>query len=445
MRLKTLKIEQFRGFPRATELQFHDQFTLLVGENGVGKSSILWALRVLLSQIVHAGSKRTSDKIIFRVGDVTVGWPYLRAEAIVHSIPERFASKCTAQKNVASFVKTPTDDGKPRDHAVDTPDTYQFSHEAVGPPHGTRPNDVPPLAVYYSAHRSLARDLGLSKVRAAGGMLAARSDALEDRELRLEEQAALWHKEQALEESDNVPAHANRAILKVMPTFLGDFENLRTEVHDREPRLVVDKSDKRLELHQLSDGERGILTLLLDLTRRLSQANPDLVHPAREGHAVVLIDELDLHLHPKWQRTIVGNLTKAFPKVQFIATTHSPQIIGEVQDDRIILLQKSGSPIRPAQTFGMDSNWILRHIMDARDRDPEVAAAMEAILVAIREAKLSKARQLVAELRSRIGEIPELAGAEAKIERARQALEDAPRKGTPIRWTPGDSKKRKRK
>ena len=427
MRLKTLKIEQFRGFPQATELQFHDQFTLLVGENGVGKSSILWALRVMLSQIIHPGQKRTADKLTFCNEDVALGWPYLRAETVVHRIPERVANKCVAQKNVAPFVKTSTGDGKPREHAVDTPDSYQLSHEAVGPPHHTPAKDVPPLAVYYSAHRSLSRDLGLSKQRAAGGVAAAHSDALEDRELRLGEQAALWHKEEALEESDNLPALANRAIQKVMPTFLGDFENLRTEIHDRKPRLVVDKNDKRLELHQLSDGERGILTLLLDLTRRLSQANPDLDDPARDGQAVVLIDELDLHLHPKWQRTVVKNLTEAFPRVQFVATTHSPQIIGEVPADRIILLRKVGPPLHLAQAFGMDSNWILRHIMDSDNRNPKVAAKLEEILTAIRAAKLTKASKLVGELRSLTGETPDLAAAEAKIARA-ELLVGSPKK-----------------
>jgi hypothetical protein len=73
----------------------------------------------------------------------------------------------------------------------------------------------------------------------------------------------------------------------------------------------------------LSDGERGMLVLVLDLTRRLAQANPSVADPAGETGAVVLIDEIDLHLHPKWQRQIVNNLRSAFPRCQFIATTHS--------------------------------------------------------------------------------------------------------------------------
>ena len=423
MRLKSLKIEQFRGFTSSVEIPFHDQFTIIVGENGVGKSSILWALRVLLSQILHGGPGRSSHALTFRVEDVAVGWPYLRAEAIVHSIPERVASKCVAQKNIAEFVKTDSDDGWPREHAVDTPDSYRFSFKGVGPPHRKLPVEQPALAVYYSAHRSLSRELGLSKNRSAGGASAAHAEALGERELRLGEQASLWRKEAALEESDGLPAFANRAIEKVLPIFLGDFAKLRIELRDDKPRLVIDKLGKRMELDQLSDGERGLLTILMDLTRRLSQMNPTLDHPARDGHAVVLIDEVDLHLHPKWQRAAVPNLMKAFPKVQFISTTHSPQILGEVPADQILLLQRDGKPIHPAQTFGMDSNWILKHIMDADDRNPEVTARREAMLKALREGKLKAASRRVAELWAMIGETPDLAAADAKISRAELLLE----------------------
>ena len=129
MRLRTLKIEQFRGFPQATELAFHEQFTLIAGENGVGKSGILRALCVLLSQIVHAGPKRSAYRLPFRVEDVAVGWPFLRAEAVVHSIPERMASTCTAQKYVSDYTYLVTDDGRPREVPIHTPDSYRMKYE----------------------------------------------------------------------------------------------------------------------------------------------------------------------------------------------------------------------------------------------------------------------------------------------------------------------------
>ena len=111
--------------------------------------------------------------------------------------------------------------------------------------------------------------------------------------------------------------------------------------------LMINQGKIELDVGQLSDGERGMLALVLDLARRLSQANPSLDDPLSEGHALVLIDELDLHLHPKWQRQIVHKLTKTFPRCQFIATTHSPQVIGEVPHERIQIISDGDKVYSP--------------------------------------------------------------------------------------------------
>jgi predicted ATP-binding protein involved in virulence len=127
-------------------------------------------------------------------------------------------------------------------------------------------------------------------------------------------------------------------------TSLPAYNNVRPDDEDAS-RLLIDSDGSTLEVPQLSGGERGVLAMVLDLARRLSQANPVLGDPLREGEAVVLIDELDLHLHPSWQRQIVHKLTEVFPRCQFIATTHSPQIIGEVEHDRIQIIA-NGQVIR---------------------------------------------------------------------------------------------------
>ena len=103
--------------------------------------------------------------------------------------------------------------------------------------------------------------------------------------------------------------------------------------------------------------------MVLDLARRLAQANPGMEDPAAEAEAVVLIDEIELHLHPAWQRRIVGNLIETFPRCQFIATTHSPQVIGEVGHDHIQIIA-DGQVYTPAHSFGVDSSRVLEEIME---------------------------------------------------------------------------------
>ena len=166
---------------------------------------------------------------------------------------------------------------------------------------------------------------------------------------------------------------------------------------------MIDVSPTTIEVAQLSDGERSTLALVLDLTRRLAQANPEMTNPAAEAEAVVLIDEIDLHLHPKWQRQIVRNLTAAFPRCQFIATTHSPQVIGEVEHDRIQIIS-NGQVYSPTHSYGVDSSRVLEEIMDADPRAQEVNALLSQISQEVGRQRFEGARGLLAQLVGKLGE-----------------------------------------
>jgi predicted ATP-binding protein involved in virulence len=125
------------------------------------------------------------------------------------------------------------------------------------------------------------------------------------------------------------------AFNRVLSTFLDGFADVAIE--ERPLRLTVKKAGARLSLQQLSDGERAFIAVLGDLVRRLGLANPELANPLA-GHGVVLIDELELHLHPRWQREVVEKLRTSFPNIQFIATTHSPFIIQSLRPGELITL-----------------------------------------------------------------------------------------------------------
>jgi predicted ATP-binding protein involved in virulence len=400
MILKSLTVEQYRGFASRTSIEFDPRLTILVGENDVGKTSILWALRVLLSHTIAKLVKKPAKSLLFQPEDIARGWPYLRAEVAVGLDPEGTTATCVALT-----------------HAVDTPDKYEVSVDAAA---STKKRGVvnAPLVVYYSAHRSLALERDASKARAAGGLGAAYAEALEDRELRLGEAALLWRKEAAIEETDGRPARANRAVERALSAFLGEFRNLRIE-GDAKPRLVVDKRGMTLDLSQLSDGEHGLLAVLIDLTRRLAQANPDLEHPARDAQAVVLIDELDLHMHPRWQREIVARLTATFPKCQFVITTHSPQIISEVQPENLLLLRQEGDRIVPercGQAYGLDANYVLEHIMGTAPRAGPATQAIHAVEDALERGDLALARERLEKLRTLLhGDDAVVVGLEATI------------------------------
>jgi len=109
------------------------------------------------------------------------------------------------------------------------------------------------------------------------------------------------------------------------------------------PRIMIRKSGGSVRLSQLSDGEQRLFCIFVDIARQLSLANTG--RSFGRGEAIVLIDEIDVHLHPKWQRIIVPTLEELFPQCQFIATTHSPFVIQSLEPGRLISLDNGQEDI----------------------------------------------------------------------------------------------------
>ena len=137
------------------------------------------------------------------------------------------------------------------------------------------------------------------------------------------------------------------AVRSAIERFMPGFKRLRVR---RKPRLhmSVDKDGETLNIAQLSQGEKSLMALVGDLARRLAMMNPGLDNPLN-GDGVVLIDEVDLHLHPRWQRTVVERLRDTFPRCQFILTTHSPLVISDCKALQVFSLEDSGLLKVPSQ------------------------------------------------------------------------------------------------
>jgi predicted ATP-binding protein involved in virulence len=205
------------------------------------------------------------------------------------------------------------------------------------------------------------------------------------------------------------------AVRKAVERLMPGFADLRVM---RKPlRMVVSKDGERLEIDDLSDGEKGLLALVGDLARRMSLANPGLEKPL-EGRGIVLIDEIELHLHPAWQRHVVHGLLAAFPNVQFIFTTHSPQVISELRPEQTFLL-KGGEAFNVDRSYGMESTQVLRELMGDPGRPQEVVDAIEKLYAELDEGDLEDGeRQLVA-LESEVGDDPSLTLARARLRRGK--------------------------
>ncbi|MGE0681769.1 MAG: AAA family ATPase [Candidatus Binatia bacterium] len=410
MKIKQLQIANLRAFEQA-EVDFRPGMNLLVGVNGVGKTTVLDSLRILLSKVLPEVTASRSRPLSFSMEDIRGNQEALTIKLQFELAETDFTFLVHKQSRL--FIEHKA--GVVREQTLGTPDQEECQPNLSTLAKSLKVAVEQPLGIFFSTSRSLVSDAVSPKGRTVGGQAAAFADALISHELRLAEMAYWLKAQEELGREQPVTLKHVAALRHATSRFLPECKNLRAETQPK-PRLLIDKKKLTLDVRQLSDGERGLLALVLDLARRLSQANPALPDPVSKGRAVVLIDELDLHLHPKWQRTIVERLTRTFPCCQFIATTHSPQIVSAVEPEQVLLLTDQGV-VRPDRTLGMDSNWILRHLMEADERPASAKKAIDSIEVLIKKGNFKKARAGIAEQRKKGLDLPEWSVLEARMAR----------------------------
>lgn len=418
MQIEKLQLKNFRGIYQ-TEITFSPGLNLIVGVNGVGKTAVLDALRFLTSQVMPNLSYAPNYNLGFDDDDIMHNRPALTADFSFncHDIPYSY----TVHKAREQWVESQKHEL--RNQVVDTPSKNQLT---------PKPNKyeclrkrVQPICLFFSTRRSHATS---GKSKTADGIKAAYFGAmLFDRGLRIQDLVEWWKSKEAIakEAPKGKSAKQLNIVRKVLSDLLPNFSDWRIDGNDINVNKLVlyevlgetREESFPLSVFQLSEGERSLIAFAFDLTRRLAQANPEIEDPASEGTGIVLIDEIDLHLHPEWQRLITHDLTRIFPKLQFITTTHSPQVIGETLPENVILLANGGSIIPVTESLGRDSGWILRHLMNTGERTEPMEVGLEEVTKLIAAGDLPTARTKVAELRQKYGPDPDLIAADTTLDR----------------------------
>ncbi len=216
--------------------------------------------------------------------------------------------------------------------------------------------------------------------------------------LSLGKDNSIWQKLNAMSASSK--DRQLTAVRTAISSFMPDLKNLRVK---RKPRLhmAVDKNGDVLNVAQLSQGEKSLMALVGDIARRLAMMNPNRENPLH-GDGIVLIDEVDLHLHPKWQRALITRLTTTFPNCQFILSTHSPLVISDNKDILVYLLDNGECQELPA-LYGKDANSVLLEVMDTDIVNAEVHTQINSLLKAIQNKNFSDAQSLLKNLEQELG------------------------------------------
>ena len=419
MKISKLALSNYRG-ARSLSLDFDERLNVFFGINGAGKSTVLDAVAIMLSWAVSRIQRPGTSGRPISEPDISNGQSY--------SSIELYTSYQT-QDVQWTLSKSRKGHGQP-----EAPSSLTNLSEFAGQiqeqiASGGEENAALPLFVYYPVNRAVL-DIPL-RIRAkhAFGLFAAYSDALtsgasfrlffewfrEREDLENETRKGL---DSLFQPKGFTPDPQLEAVRNALKRILPEFDNLSVR---RNPlRMEVRKHDERLTVNQLSDGEKCLIAMIGDLARRMAIANPARESPL-DGDGIVLIDEIDLHLHPKWQRMIVPKMLEVFPNCQFIISTHSPHVITHVQPASLCLLRNTMDGIAAERTQGSYGKSVDRILEDHMGLDTtrpdEISLALRNIYESIALDDVEAARQSIEEVRSRIGDDPDLTKAEVLIKR----------------------------
>ncbi len=419
MRLDSIELRDFRGISHLA-IPIDEKLTVIVGDNGVGKTSILNAVSLALSGLRSLWPDESGNaRVVLNSvspSDIALGKQDFMVKTSV-------SFNASADGRQTHTLQLGANNVKNRLAAS----TLAQVGQKIG--EGVVGNE--PLLVYYLQNRVFEAETShphrdtVSAEEVRRQSLSSDLRAIQDLSSwwdRLDAQEARRHRDE--EHGFRDPQlEAIRKLVKEME----EFEGVGYETKERRPGLYLKKTKgPKLHVEQLSSGERAYLILLADLARRLQVVEPDAELADIPG--IVLIDEIELNLHPNWQRLIVPTLVRVFKGCQFIVTTHSPQVLGEIRSGRIIVLRKKDREIQWREgkaTFGRDSNDILLNLLNSPERDREVKARLENLERLLGTRKLKEARRAIEELRLELGWRPvELDIAEQRLRRREGRSED---------------------
>jgi len=420
MKIKSIKLINYRGAV-SLNIDFHRQLNVFIGVNGAGKSTILDSLAIMLSWLVNRLKNTNASGRQISKTEINNG----QGTAII----EITGVTEDSQEITWKIVKTRTGyihAGERSNFSQLNEYTQQIQRQITE--HQGQINL--PLFVYYSVNRAVV-DIPLKiKTKHQFDSLSAYENALtsgadfrtffawfRERE-DLENENRKYQYDPIKPEGFCFPDPQLEAVRETIERFLPDFTNL---IVRRNPlRMEVTKKNKIVTVNQLSDGEKCLIAMLGDLARRMAIANPQNPDPLT-GNGLIIIDEIDLHLHPQWLRFVVPKLLEVFPNCQFFISTHSPNIITHVQPESLHFMEQTemGIKFHPVQeSYGKNVDRILEDLMGLETTRPkEIAEALKDIYEQISHNQLEAAKNKINDLRAKIQDDPELIKAEVIIRR----------------------------
>lgn len=412
MKIRKLKLTNFRGL-REEDIDFDESITVFAGKNGGGKSTVLEAVAIMLSWLPARISNYAAAGRQIRTADITVGCDFSKLEMTLarenahpgeemtltlfkranKSAPDGKSDMSAARKfgdNTRVLL-----DSNGRDVEIPVFAYYGADRNTLGVP-------APLPAAARTSVYANAFDAGVNFTKFSAWL----ASAIERRRSEMEKLSGEpLKKANRLRGEINEHFAALAHIQKALRDFSEEFDGLCAE----NGKLWI--KAKNIPADYLSEGEKTVAALLGDIALRMVVANPRMKNPLATA-AIVLIDELDLHLHPDWQTMLAEKLPRIFPNSQFIISSHSPSVISVTKNlYRLNASADSGKFEKSGSQYGRSPADVLATVLNAR-REGETASKISELYEAIDNADLSKAAKLIDELNAKIPDDPDVLRAE---------------------------------
>ena len=405
MRVKKLIIENFRGI-KNLDLDFsNSKMVVFAGINGAGKTTVLAAMQFLFSWYVARLKSPKGKGLSLTDRDITNGEPYafIEIEIIVKNGELDKVVRWSLLKKHASYRKN-IERQASRVELNEYADS-KMERFVDGKKHNL------PLVDFYSVNRVVdSVPLRVRKKHALGPLDAFDSGLNNSVNFH---SFFLWFREREDLENELYREQGSKfngdvqltAVRSAIKNLLPGYQKFRVK---RDPlSFVVEKKGESFNFSQLSDGEKSYIALVCDIARKMAMANPNAEEPLKKS-AIVMIDEIELHLHPEWQMGVIDHLKKTFPKVQFFLTTHSPHIITNLknsENDMLIALSNGEAVPSMQNQYGQTVDLILNDVFQLKSlRNSDVQRKLDDLWILLKkgDCKSDEYQEILAWLKDNI-------------------------------------------
>lgn len=376
MEIKNITITNFRGV-RDFSCDCSSSLNVFAGVNGAGKSTVLCAVNIMLGWLISRLRNAKGRGYNLLDTDITRGYDYCLLQIVISYRGQNVSWQLYKQK---SNVRT-----KPVNRTSLEQLTKLANHIISDNEKRPEATSLPLFATY-----GVTRVVDNTPIRIRKRHAMAMIDTYDGKNEGQANYRSLFAWFRELEDIENANYRETgvltenvqlKAVRKAIVDTVPGFDELRVK---RSPRgFVIRKNGQEFRFDQLSDGEKAYIAIVADIARKLGMTHPSLQDPL-QASGIVIIDEVDLHLHPSWQQDVVPQLTKTFPHVQFFMTTHSPYVLTNVnmRDGQKVFLMRDGEAMEaPTTIYGKRIDNILCDNLGMRSvRGKEVEQKISALM-----------------------------------------------------------------